>query len=70
MTFLLYIIALFSFFHWLVGFGILGSLVAAVVTLILTPLIWAALAAVTFFIWAAIIGLAAWVCGTFAYLFK
>lgn len=70
MTFLVYIIVLFSFFHWLVGFGIVGSLFASVLALILSPLIWAAVAAATFFIWAAILGLVAWVCGTFAYLFK
>ncbi len=62
MKFLIYGLILFSFFHWLVGYGILGSIVGAIILVALTPFIMAIVTASVVAIWAGllfIIGLVA-----------
>lgn len=39
MKFIIYWLAVFSFFHWLIGYGILGSIIASIVLVALSPVI-------------------------------
>lgn len=55
MKFLIFAIIIFSFFHFLIGYGVGTSIFASVLLVVLSPFIWAFVAFASMFIWGLII---------------
>lgn len=55
MKFLVYFIILFSFFHFLIGYGIFGSVLATALLIALSPFIMVGLSVVVVTLWAGVL---------------